>query len=99
MIKNMSKDDFLHLCIYRKVYFARKINWGISKKSYYRTEIQKSYYPPYFDLKYFSNSGWDFTSGLISGILLIGQKHILKGAKTILLGPILFSSRSKSIFK
>ena len=27
----MSNDDFLHLCIYRKVYFARKINKILSK--------------------------------------------------------------------
>ena len=31
MTKNMSKDVFLHSCIYRKVYFARKINLSISK--------------------------------------------------------------------
>ena len=27
----MSNDDFLHSCIYKKVYFAQKINLNISK--------------------------------------------------------------------
>ena len=27
----MSNDDFLHSCIYRKVYFARKISFSVSK--------------------------------------------------------------------
>ena len=60
--------------------------------------IDSSKVPPYFDLKYFQiRDETLLESGLISEILSIGQKYVLEGAKTILLGPILFSNRPKII--